>query len=88
MTKEKESISLKWGTLKSWDLKTEASVAAAQKYADLGMSMSAMMQHDTPEQKEALCELIDILDGTIYLDWDGKYVTKEEAKEYVLNYSR
>jgi len=24
----------------------------------------------------------------IYLDWDGKYVTKEEAKEYVMNYGK
>lgn len=83
-----EFLSLKWGTIKGWDINTEASKTAAQKYDAAGkVSMSAMMQHDNNEQKLALCELIDVIDcPTIYLDWDGVYVSKEEAKKYVMEY--
>ncbi len=84
-----ESLGLKWGTLKSWNITTEASKAALEKYFSAPVSMSAMAQHDTPEQKEAICELIDVIDAvTIYLDWDGEYVSKEKAKEYVRNYGK
>jgi hypothetical protein len=78
-------ISLKWGTVKSWDLETEEAREAFQKWADYGISMSAMMQKDSPEQKDALLNAIDFMDE-IYLEWDGKYVSKEEAKEYIRNY--
>jgi len=51
--------------------------------------MSAMAQHNTPRQKDIICELIDLCDGdTIYLDWDGEDVSKEKAKEYVMNYNK
>ena len=50
--------------------------------------MSAMMQRDTPEQKEIICKLIDLMPGEIYLAWDGKYVSKDDAKQYVLNYGQ
>jgi len=84
-----EYLLLKWGTLKGWDLKSEASLAAARKYADAGtMSMSAMSQHDNDAQKAALCELIDAVDGPISNDWSGEEMTKAEAKEYVLNYGK
>lgn len=84
-----ESLTLKWGTLKDWSLKTDASRAAFKRYADLGMSLSAVAQHDTPEQQTALLDLIDVVDcDEIYLDWDGKYVSKDEAKDYVRNYAR
>ena len=39
----------------------------------------------TQRQKEIICEIID--KGSfkkVYLDWDGKYVSKKKAKEYVL----
>jgi len=81
-----EYLALKWGTLKGWDLKSEASKAAARKYAEGGMSMNAMAQADSPEQKLALCELIDAVNGSITNDWSGKEMTKEEAKKYVLEY--
>ena len=46
-------------------------------------------RNDTSRQKEIICELIDLCDGdTIYLDWDDKDVSKQKAKDYVLNYSR
>lgn len=83
-----ESLLLKWGTLKGWDLTHEATKAAAQRYADFGMSMGAAQQRDTPEQKEALCALIDVLDGTIHNDWSGEEMTKDEAKAYVRDYGK
>jgi hypothetical protein len=85
-----ESLSLKWGTLKAWELKTEPSMAALRKYHEAGsVSMPAMAQHDNDAQKDAVCELIDAVDcETIYLDWDAVYVTKEAAKAYVRNYAR
>ena len=46
----------------------------------------AAMQEDTPEQKQALCDLIDAIDGTIQSDWTGGYLTRAEAKAYVLEY--
>lgn len=81
------SLTLKWGTVKSWDLETDEAVAAIQKWASHGRSMSAAMQHDTPEQQKDLLAAIDLMDE-IWLDWDGKQVSKEEAKEYVLNYGK
>ena len=85
-----ESLTLKWGTLKVWDLKSEASMAALRKYHEAGrVSMSAMQQHDNAAQKVAILLLIDAVDcDEIYLDWDGRHVSKEKAKEYVLNYGK
>lgn len=79
-------LTLKWGSVKAWELHTDAAVEALQKWADFGVSMSAMAQRDTPEQQEALLAAIDTMDE-IYLDWDDKYVSREEAKEYVRSYS-
>ena len=78
-----DSISLKWGTLKGWSFESDKAKAAAQKYADYGMSWGAMQQRDGPEQKEALCALIDAVDGEIVNDWSGEVMTKDEAKAYV-----
>lgn len=84
-----EYLLLKWGTLKGWDLgNNEKAKAAAQRYADGGMSLSAMAQHDTPEQKQALCDLIDAIDGDIQNDWSGEKYTKDEAKAYVREYGQ
>ena len=81
-------LSLKWGTLKSWKFESEECRNLMKEYAAIGSSFSAMMQKDTPRQKEIICELIDKCDGdTIYLDWDDKDVPKQEAKEYVMNYN-
>lgn len=86
MNENEEYITLKWGTLKSWNIKSDEGIALLQKYGELGYSESAAMQHDTPEQKEIICKLIDLVPGEIYLDWDGKYVSKDEAKKYVMEY--
>lgn len=84
-----EYLLLKWGTFKGWKLESDASLAAANRYIEAGkVSASAMMQHDTPEQKQALCDLIDVIDGPITNDWSGEEMTKDEAKKYVLEYDR
>lgn len=88
--KHKTYLTLKWGTLKSWNFSnSEPAQKLLKEYCEIGSSMSAMAQRDTPRQKEIICELIDLCDGkTIYLDWDGKNVSKKKAKEYVLNYGK
>ena len=80
-------LTLKWGTLKAWKLTSPKGQELLRKYIDLGASMSAMTQHDTPEQKELICQMIDECGAPeIYLDWDGKHVSKEDAKKYVMEY--
>ena len=81
-----ESLTLKWGTLKGWDLKSDKSLELMKRYVDLGMSLGAMSQRDTPEQIDIICELIDAIDGEIWNDWEGKVMTKDDAKDYVREY--
>ena len=87
-TKTENYLTLKWGTLKSWDFSnSKKGKKFLKEYYEIGSSVSAMAQKDTQRQKEIICELIDLCDSdTIYLDWDGKDVNKDEAKKYVLNY--
>jgi len=55
-----------------------------KQYFNIGVSSSAAMQKDTPDQKEILCSLIDECNAEqVHLDWDDKFVSKDEAKEYV-----
>lgn len=81
---------LKWGTIKGWSLhNSPKAFEALRKYSKLGMSMSAMAQRDTDEQKKLICEAIDNVNGTIQNDWSGEiYENKEDAKKYVLEYNR
>lgn len=78
-------LTLKWGTVKGCKLETAEAKAALQKWADGGVSMSAMTQKDKAGQKQALIEAIDFMDE-IWLEWEGKKVSREEAKEYVRSY--
>lgn len=80
-------LTLKWGTLKAWNLTSQKGRELLEKYVSLGASMSAMAQNDTQEQKEIICQMIDECGAAeISLDWDGEYVSKDEAKKYVMNY--
>ena len=83
-------LTLKWGTLKSWNFNnSKKGTTLLKEYCKIGSSFSAMIQHDTPRQKDIICELIDLCDGdVIYLHWDGHDVSKDKAKEYVMNYNR
>ena len=84
-----EHLSLKWGTVKAWNLEKPESIALLQRWREGGVSMSAMAQHDTAAQKAIICELIDVVDADqIFLDWDERYVSKGEAKRYVMEYGR
>ena len=85
--KAEDYLTLKWGTLKSWSISSEKGIELLRQYFADGVSMSAMTQHDTPKQKELLCQIIDECNAeTIYLDWDGVDVSKDEAKKYVMGY--
>lgn len=84
-------LELKWGTLKGWSFPgNEKALKLLQEYEEIGSSYSAMTQKDTERQKEIICSLIDECDNPkgIYLDWDGKYVSKDEAKKYVNEYGK
>ena len=83
---DKESLTLKWGTLKGWDFHNEKGQELLREYFELGASMGAAQQKDTPRQKEIICELIDECNGEIWNDWEGKKMSKAEAKKYVLEY--
>ena len=85
----KNYLTLKWGTLKAYNFEgNEEACKLLKRYGKIGSSVSAMVQKDTPKQKEIICKLIDLTPGEIYLAWDGKYVSKEKAKEYVMNYDK
>jgi lambda repressor-like predicted transcriptional regulator len=86
--KGKDYVALKWGTLKAWKITSKKGLKLLKEYGDIGSSMSAALQKDTPRQKQIICELIDTVPGRIYLEWDGKYVSKITAKEYVREYGK
>lgn len=88
--KGKSYLTLKWGTLKSWDFNgCKKGIKLLKEYFKIGVSASAACQHNTPRQNEIVCELIDLCySDTIFLDWDGTKVSKEKAKEYVMTYGR
>lgn len=84
-----DSLTLKWGTLKAWTVKSERARKVVEDIDTRGLtwSASAMQQVMTPEHKQAVCDLIDALDcDTVHLDWDGTDVSKDEAKKYVMEY--
>src|SRR4030067_3689443 len=82
-----DSLTLKWGTLKAWNLSSEKGRELLKRYFAIGASLEAMTQNDTPEQKDLICQMIDECNAeTIYLDWDGVHISKDEAKKYVLGY--
>lgn len=85
----KNSLTLKWGTLKGWHLETEEAQALLKEYHELGASLGTATQHDTPRQKEIILSLIDLCeDGDICLDWTGEYVSRDDAKKYIMEYGK
>ena len=83
-----EHLTLKWGTIKGYKVESEAAKAALSKYMAGPVSGGAMTQEDTADQRAAICELIDAINGPIDNDWSGETMTKEAAKAYVLDYRR
>ena len=90
MEENNDCLVLKWGTLKGWNFKNSPKAfKALEEYQSLGFSFSAMAQKDTQRQKELICIMIDEVKGPIENDWEGTtYANKEDAKKYVLEYSR
>lgn len=85
---KEDYIVLKWGTLKDFRIGSQDGEKLIEKYRSLGTS-SAMTQSYSEEQKEIICRIIDACNANrILLDWNGKYVSKHEAKKYVMNYER
>lgn len=86
---EKDSLTLKWGTLKAWHFHNDKAKKLLNEYGEIGSCFGAAQQKDTPRQKEIICELID--EGnfeTVCNDWEGTDMTKEQAKDYVMNYGK
>ena len=78
---------LKWGTLKGWNVPDGECFDLLKKWNELGVSMSAMTQKNTPEQIDVLCQLVEKFDGEIHNDWDGEKYTKEQAVKYLREYN-
>jgi hypothetical protein len=84
-----ESLTLKWGTIKAYSGLSDKSRKIIERFFADDYPMSCMLDKPDDARKEILCELIDQLDSeTIYLDWDAKDVSKEEAKKYVREYGQ
>lgn len=83
-----DKLGLKWGTAKFWELETTPAREAMKRYLEIENSYSAMAADMNIEAKSRLCAVIDALgDGCeIVNDWSGDKYTKEEAKEYVMEY--
>jgi hypothetical protein len=90
VAKSKGTITLKWGTLKGWDVDDDnvPAMELLQRYHDLGSSMSCALQQDTAEQKQILVDLVSLPGMKIYLDWDAKYIGKDAAVKYIQDYSK
>lgn len=84
--REDDYLLFKWGTLKGWSLNTQKGKDLLKRYFEIGSSESAIMQHDSDEQKKLICQMIDECRGTLQSDWTGEMFTKEKAKDYVMNY--
>lgn len=86
MTHAPQSLTLKWGTIKGWNNLSEKSVELLKRYFPDGLPMSCMLDKPDAARRTILCELIDGIDGEIWNDWEGKLMSKDEAKDYVTNY--
>lgn len=85
----KHYIEFKWGSVVAWRIEgNQPAIDKLNEWAALGTSMSAMFQHNTPEQKKLLVELIDLVgdDCEFWLAWDDVAVSREKAKKYIEEY--
>ena len=91
MKNNNDYLLLKLGTLKGWCFENSPEAFEALKeYEEIGSSMSAMLQKDTPRQKELICIMIDKVNGYVSSDWTGEDWTenRDAAKDYVMNYGK
>lgn len=82
-----DSLLLKWGTVKGWNFEDDDSEAwrLLKQFLE-NSSVSCMTDRPNDDRKKLLCDVIDKMDGEIQNDWTGEIMTKQEAKEYVMNY--
>lgn len=84
---EHDHISLKWGALKAWHVHSDECLELLRRYFDKGVPPGCAMDRPNGNRKAILCELIDRCTADkIFLDWEGKDVSKEDAKKYVMEY--
>jgi hypothetical protein len=77
MEAKMDQLALKRGGLKSWDINSPEATAALQKIWDEG------------DTKENVCNLIDAVNcQLIYQDFYDEWMTKDQAKAYVMSYER
>lgn len=79
-------VTLKWGGIKSYRIKDDETFKLLEQYYSDGVPMSAMADKPDQARKEILCQIIERIGKDVYLDWDGKYVSVEDAKKYVMEY--
>jgi hypothetical protein len=84
---ERDYISLKWGTLKYWDLKTEKARAFLSDYLERNPKVN--VQDGSEKTKQFVCDLIDACNAKkICLEWEAIDVSKTKAKKYVMEWSQ
>jgi len=82
-------ILLKWGTLKGYRVADNpVAQGLIKQYMELGASASAMLQEDTSQQKQIICELLRVHQGPIINDWSGEEMTVDKAVSYIQQYGK
>lgn len=79
-------VTLKWGGIKSYRINDYETFKLLEQYYRDGVPMSAMDDELDQARKEILCQIIERIGKDVYLEWDGKYVSVEDAKKYVMEY--
>lgn len=77
-----DELSLKRWIRKSYDF--ERNPKAQELIDKYNQLESDWVSVQSSQMKMLLCEIIDLVDWYIYNDWSWDYMTKEEAKQYVL----
>ena len=77
-----DELSLKRWIRKSYDF--ERNPKAQELMDKYNQLESDWVSVQSSQMKMLLCKIIDLVDWYIYNDWNGDYMTKEEAKQYVL----
>jgi hypothetical protein len=83
-----ESLLLKWGTIKGFGGLSNRSIEIVERFFADGVPASAMTDRPDDTRRAILCELIDQFEGSIQNDWSGEMMSKEAAKEYIMNYGK
>lgn len=86
MDNEGDYVRLKWGSIKGYRINDPETFKLLEEYYSDGQPLSAMTDRPDEYRKEILCKIIERIGKPVYLDWDGKYVSVEEAKKYVMEY--